>query len=50
MFFDGGGCKGGTEGFRVVVLVGLNAEGLKEPEEIGRAPNGFRLETDGRIA
>jgi hypothetical protein len=50
MLFDGGGRKGGTEGFRVVVLVGFNAEGLKELEDIGRAPNGFRLETDGRIA
>lgn len=40
----------GTEEFKVVVLIGLKADGLKEPEEIGFAPSGFRLGTAGRSA
>lgn len=43
--FDGGGRRDGIEEFGVVVLVGL-----KEVDEIGLAPNTFRLETIGRAA
>jgi len=48
--FDGGGSSDGTEEFCTVVLVGLKADELKELEETGLAPNGFRLETVGRKA
>ena len=48
--FDWGGRRGGIEEFSVVVLVGLKADGLKEPDEIGLAPNTFRFESIGRVA
>lgn len=48
--FDGGGRRGGIEGFGVVVSVGLKADELKEVGGIGLAPNTFRPETVGRIA
>jgi hypothetical protein len=46
--FDGGGSRDGTEEFCVVVPVGLKVDEVKEPEEIGLAPKGFRLEAVGR--
>lgn len=46
--FDGGGDRDGTEGFSVVALVVLKAGELKELDETGLAPNGFRPGTDGR--
>ena len=45
---DGGGSNDGTEGFCTFVLVGLGAGEMKELEEIGLAPNGFRLGAVGR--
>ena len=46
--FEGGGRRDGIEEFCMVALVGLRAGELKVLEEIGLAPNGFRLETVGR--
>ena len=45
--FDGGGRRDGIEGSSVVALVEFRADVLKEVDEIGFAPNTFRLETIG---
>jgi len=48
--FDGGGRRDGMVELSVCVLVGLNADELKELGETGLAPNAFLLETVGRVA
>ena len=47
---DGGGRKGGIEGFCARVLEGLKADELKDVGDVGLALNTFRFDTVGRIA